>query len=158
VRNPDVLVLDEATAALDADAEAAVAAGLDAAMSGGDRAVLIIAHRLVTVRSADEIVVLRGGRVAERGTHAALVAAGGEYARLVAKQTGGETLDLSPHQQEAGAPASRGKRGGGGGGGGKPAERAAADAPEAPGGGGDLLPAGGAGGGVSTFDAGKAKR
>ena len=106
VRNPDVLILDESTSALDAESEEKVQAGLDAAMADGSRATLIIAHRLSTVRSADEILVMRKGRVAERGTHAALMASKGEYFSLVSKQSGGlEGGDLAPHQREAGAAA-----------------------------------------------------
>jgi len=103
VRNPDVLILDESTSALDAESEEKVQAGLDAAMADGSRATLIIAHRLSTVKNADLILVMRKGRVAESGTHASLMAAKGEYFSLVSKQSGGlEGGDLAPHQKEAG--------------------------------------------------------
>ncbi|QAY62515.1 ABC transporter ATP-binding protein [Xylanimonas allomyrinae] len=84
LKAPDVVVLDEATAHLDSESEAAVQAALDVALSG--RTSLVIAHRLSTVRAADLIVVLEDGRVAESGTHAALLAAGGLYADLYATQ------------------------------------------------------------------------
>lgn len=79
VRNPALLVLDEATSALDAATEARI----DAAMRRRGTGCLIIAHRLSTVRDADEILVLDAGRVIERGTHAALIAVGGRYRELV---------------------------------------------------------------------------
>jgi ATP-binding cassette, subfamily B, bacterial len=82
LRDPPVLVLDEATSALDTRTEREVQAALDELAAG--RTTITIAHRLSTVRDADEIVVLDGGRVAERGSHAELVAAGGRYARMLA--------------------------------------------------------------------------
>ena len=72
------------TSALDAESEAGVQAGLRALIAG--RTVLVIAHRLSTVRSAASIAVLDGGRVGEAGPHASLAEAGGLYARLVAAQ------------------------------------------------------------------------
>ncbi|CAL9384526.1 Putative multidrug export ATP-binding_permease protein [Streptomyces sp. enrichment culture] len=81
LRDPPVLVLDEATSALDTRTEAAVQAAIDALSA--DRTTLTIAHRLSTVRSADQIVVLDSGRVVERGTHEELVGRGGRYAALV---------------------------------------------------------------------------
>ncbi|HEX5748972.1 MAG TPA: ABC transporter ATP-binding protein [Archangium sp.] len=81
LRRPSVLLLDEPTSALDARSEAAVGAGLAELMKG--RTVLVIAHRLSTVRDADLIVVLEAGRVVEAGTHAELTARGGRYAQLL---------------------------------------------------------------------------
>ncbi|NKE10294.1 MULTISPECIES: ABC transporter ATP-binding protein [Kocuria] len=81
---PRVVILDEATSALDSTNEAHVQAALDEAMSG--RTALVIAHRLSTVRKADQILVIEGGRVVERGPHAELLAAGGRYAELYQTQ------------------------------------------------------------------------
>ncbi|RPF21392.1 ABC transporter ATP-binding protein [Myceligenerans xiligouense] len=84
LKAPDVVILDEATAHLDSESEAAVQAALDEALAG--RTSLVIAHRLSTVRGADLVVVLDDGRVAEQGTHADLLAAGGLYAELYRTQ------------------------------------------------------------------------
>lgn len=84
LKDPAILVLDEATSALDSESEALVQEALDRLMEG--RTTLVIAHRLSTVRDADRVVVLQDGLVAEQGSHDALMAAGGVYARLVERQ------------------------------------------------------------------------
>ena len=86
LRNPPVLVLDEATSALDVQTERAVGEALERLEEG--RTTIVIAHRLSTVREADQIAVLDGGAVAERGTHDELLAAGGRYAELVLRDGG----------------------------------------------------------------------
>ncbi|WP_291833005.1 ABC transporter transmembrane domain-containing protein [Brevundimonas sp.] len=84
VREAPILLLDEATSALDAENERLVQTALDQAME--DRTTIVIAHRLATVLRADRIVVMEDGKVVEEGTHAALIAKGGLYARLAELQ------------------------------------------------------------------------
>jgi ATP-binding cassette subfamily B protein len=84
LRNAPLLLLDEATSALDAESERLVQDALDRLMA--DRTTIVIAHRLATVRAADRIVVMDGGRIVEEGTHATLNARGGLYARLARLQ------------------------------------------------------------------------
>ncbi len=81
---PQVVILDEATAALDSANEAAVQAALGEALE--NRTALIIAHRLSTIRSANQILVVEGGRIIERGTHSELLASGGRYSELYETQ------------------------------------------------------------------------
>ncbi|MEN8720958.1 MAG: ABC transporter ATP-binding protein/permease [Oceanococcaceae bacterium] len=80
LKNPPVLILDEATSSLDSRAEAVVLSALDGAMQ--QRTCIAIAHRLSTIRHAEQILVLDAGRIVERGTHAALLSQGGLYAEL----------------------------------------------------------------------------
>ncbi len=80
LKAPSVIVLDEATAHLDSESEVAVQRALDSALHG--RTSLVIAHRLSTVRNADQILVVDSGRIVERGTHAELLASGGLYSDL----------------------------------------------------------------------------
>jgi ATP-binding cassette subfamily B protein len=84
LKNPRILIFDEATSALDSRAEKAIQAELERIAQG--RTTLVIAHRLSTVMDADQILVLAQGRVVERGTHAQLLEAKGEYARMWALQ------------------------------------------------------------------------
>ena len=89
LKNPPVLIFDEATSALDSANERAIQAELKSAAQG--KTALVIAHRLSTVADAHEIVVLDGGRVAERGSHAALLALGGRYAEMWRLQQSADT-------------------------------------------------------------------
>ncbi|MEM9010305.1 MAG: ABC transporter ATP-binding protein [Pseudomonadota bacterium] len=87
LKDAPILALDEATAALDSETEAAVQAGLERLMQG--RTVIAIAHRLSTIAHMDRIVVLEEGRIVEEGRHAELLARGGLYAGFWARQSGG---------------------------------------------------------------------
>ncbi|MEQ4300850.1 ABC transporter ATP-binding protein [Plantactinospora sp. B6F1] len=93
---PRVVILDEATAHLDSTSEAAVQAALGEALA--DRTALVIAHRLSTVRAADQILVVEEGRIVERGTHDELLAAGGRYEELYRTQF---EQDERPRTEEA---------------------------------------------------------
>jgi subfamily B ATP-binding cassette protein MsbA len=86
LRNPDILIFDEATSSLDAKSEQYVREAIDQLLEG--RTVIVIAHRLATVRHADKIVVLEAGRVSRIGTHDELMHEGGLYRELVALQDG----------------------------------------------------------------------
>jgi ATP-binding cassette, subfamily B, putative efflux pump len=95
VADPRILILDEATSSLDSESEALIQDGLRRLRAG--RTTFVIAHRLSTIRSADLILVLDGGRIVERGTHAELLRIGGLYRRLYERQRGLETdLFINP--------------------------------------------------------------
>ncbi len=87
LKDAPILILDEATSALDSEVEAAIQDSLDALM--GNKTVIAIAHRLSTIARMDRLVVMDAGKIVETGKHAQLIAHGGLYARLWARQTGG---------------------------------------------------------------------
>jgi ABC-type multidrug transport system fused ATPase/permease subunit len=98
--DPRILILDEATSSLDSESEALIQEGLRYLMRG--RTTFVIAHRLSTVRRADQILVVEAGKIIERGTHQSLYAAGGRYYDLYTKQHGVETnLFLAPGEGAA---------------------------------------------------------
>jgi subfamily B ATP-binding cassette protein MsbA len=99
IRNNPILILDEPTAALDTESEQLVMEALERLMKG--RTVITIAHRLSTIRNSDKIVVLKGGVVAEEGTHDELIARGGVYAELYHIQ-----FSKPPDEVAAAAPVS----------------------------------------------------
>ncbi|GGZ15046.1 ABC transporter [Streptomyces inusitatus] len=118
LKAPAVVVLDEATAHLDSESEAAVQRALSTALKG--RTSLVIAHRLSTVREADQILVVDGGRIVERGVHDELLAAGGLYAELYRTQFSRPPAPPGPAEpapvpEPAGAPRLLPPPGGGGG-------------------------------------------
>lgn len=86
LQNPQLLILDEATSALDTESEYIVQQSLQRLMEG--RTTIVVAHRLSTIRRADEILFVQGGRIIERGNHDELIALGGEYAKFCALQEG----------------------------------------------------------------------
>jgi len=106
LKAPSVVVLDEATAHLDSESEAAIQRALATALAG--RTSLVIAHRLSTVRAADQILVVDGGQIVERGTHDELLAAAGVYAGLYRTQFAPQAALRSErprhHQRELGPP------------------------------------------------------
>lgn len=85
LKDAPILILDEATSSLDSESEKEVQKALETLMQG--RTVILIAHRLSTVRNAHRILVVKGGRIVEEGTHSSLMALGGEYARLYTIQS-----------------------------------------------------------------------
>lgn len=95
VSQPKVLLLDEATSALDPHAEGVVQQALDRASKG--RTTIVIAHKLATIRKADNIVVMKAGRIVEQGTHESLLAEDGAYAQLVKIQN----LTLKPSESDS---------------------------------------------------------
>jgi ATP-binding cassette subfamily B multidrug efflux pump len=98
LKNAPILVLDEATSALDSEVEAAIQASLDTLMAG--KTVIAIAHRLSTIARMDRLVVLDRGHIVEQGSHAELLRAGGHYAALWQRQSGG-FIDAAPEEVTA---------------------------------------------------------
>jgi ATP-binding cassette subfamily B protein len=98
LKDPRILILDEATSALDTHSERLIQSALDEVMQG--RTTIAIAHRLSTILAADQILVVDGGRIVERGTHAELLARGGLYARLYREQFSEHPLTLAGEDDE----------------------------------------------------------
>jgi ATP-binding cassette, subfamily B, putative efflux pump len=104
IADPKILILDEATSSLDSETEALIRDGLTALRSG--RTTFVIAHRLSTIESADQILVLEGGRIIERGRHEDLLALGGRYRQLYNRQYGLESdLFANPGEDATPVPA-----------------------------------------------------
>ena len=104
LKGPGIVVLDEATAHLDSESEQAVQQALATALRG--RTSLVIAHRLSTVREADQILVVDGGRIVERGRHTELLAQGGLYANLYRRQFRDQVSDAVSDDPVSDNPAS----------------------------------------------------
>jgi ATP-binding cassette subfamily B multidrug efflux pump len=84
IRDPRILVLDDSLSSVDTDTEERILRGLRGVMRG--RTTILVSHRISTVQNADQIILLKAGRIAERGTHDSLLAQGGEYAELYQRQ------------------------------------------------------------------------
>ena len=87
------MLLDEATSALDAESEHQVQKALDELIKGGKQTTIVVAHRLSTIRDADEIIVMQHGEVKERGSHYQLIALNGFYKNLVNRQLVSEEIN-----------------------------------------------------------------
>jgi ATP-binding cassette subfamily B multidrug efflux pump len=96
LKDAPILILDEATSALDSEVEAAIQQQLVQLMQG--KTVIAIAHRLSTIAALDRLIVLDGGRIADTGSHEELIARGGLYARLWARQSGGFLAAADPEK------------------------------------------------------------
>src|SRR5262249_5975724 len=99
LKDPAIVVLDEATSHLDSESEVAIQGALDEALRG--RTALVIAHRLSTIVGADRILVVDDGRIVETGTHAQLLARGGVYADLYRTQLRDHDTDRAPTAETA---------------------------------------------------------
>jgi subfamily B ATP-binding cassette protein MsbA len=117
--DPGILLLDEATSSLDSESEGLIQDGLRALRAG--RTTFVIAHRLSTIMSADQILVLEGGEIVERGTHRQLLGVGGRYRQLYDKQfklerdrfiNPGEDFTPEPEASAVALPAGGGRSGG----------------------------------------------
>lgn len=99
IRNPKILLLDEATSALDSTSETVVQAAIERASQG--RTTIVVAHRLSTIKNADKIIVLSGGRLVEQGTHKELLELNGTYTKLARTQTVHLDQDTNPGMDTA---------------------------------------------------------
>jgi len=86
IKKPKLLLLDEATSALDAESEHLVQKAIDDLIKLGQQTVIVVAHRLSTIRDADVICVMKDGHIAEKGTHQELLQADGQYKQLISRQ------------------------------------------------------------------------
>ena len=98
LKDAPILILDEATSALDSEVEAAIQGQLQLLMQ--NKTVIAIAHRLSTIAMMDRLVVIDEGKIVEQGTHAELIALGGVYAKLWARQSGG-FLEMDVQEEAA---------------------------------------------------------